>query len=176
MKRQTKKDKELLLLRMNDFHHAIRDYDVEKMTNEFLERCERLLNISKDGLLEQIELVRAENHSPLGMEMYFSLARFLLWNEQRKAIIDDAVRTFEAKKIRSKGGRSRAAPFDKLKEETIRLYEAGQWDSVPLAAAEITPKIVQMSKTIGGQPLFPSTGKPLAWIRAHNRNKTRQNE
>lgn len=64
------------------------------------------------------------------------------------------------------GGLGRTAKLEALEVETIRLYKAGTWRSAPLAAENITPLIVEMSKN-GNGDLLPSTGKPLAWIRAH---------
>ena len=54
----------------------------------------------------------------------------------------------------------------KLEEETIRLYKSGSWRSAPLAAQEITPKVVEHSKGGRGE-LMQSTTKPLEWIRAY---------
>jgi len=71
-------------------------------------------------------------------------------------------------RVAKKGGAARSAQFKKLEAETIRLYELGSWKSAPFAAAEITPKIVEFSRTVGGG-LGPTTTKPLEWIRKHNR-------
>jgi hypothetical protein len=68
------------------------------------------------------------------------------------------------------GAAIRAAKFKILETETIRLYEAGKWESAPAAALEITPKIVAMSKN-GNGDLMATTTKPLEWIRAHNKRK-----
>lgn len=80
----------------------------------------------------------------------------------------------QAKEARSEKAKNaaevRAEKFKSLEAETIRLYESGKWASVPLAAAEITPKIVAMSRNRNGD-LLPSTTKPLEWIRAHNKKK-----
>jgi hypothetical protein len=72
------------------------------------------------------------------------------------------------KEIAGKGGLGRKRKFDVLEEETIRIYEAGKskWTSLPIAAQDITPIIVAMSKD-GNGDLLPSTTKPLEWIRAH---------
>lgn len=66
------------------------------------------------------------------------------------------------------GGAARSAQFLALEEETIRLFKAGKWTSVPKAALEITPKIVAMSKKGNGE-LSDATTKPLEWIRKYNR-------
>lgn len=67
------------------------------------------------------------------------------------------------------GGLTRATKFKRLEEETIRLYLEGKWKSDPLAAEEITPKIVLMSKD-GNGDLLPSTTKPLQWIRKYKKS------
>ena len=71
--------------------------------------------------------------------------------------------------LASKGGNGRATKYDQLKKETIRLYELGEWKSVPLAAHEITPKIVALSKN-GNGDLFSTTTKPLEWIREYRKS------
>ena len=77
----------------------------------------------------------------------------------------DALR---ARKIAKTGGAGRAAKFKPLEDETIRLYLAKKWKSVPDAAFEITPIIVAMSK--GGKgDLVKATTKPLEWIRSYNK-------
>lgn len=68
------------------------------------------------------------------------------------------------------GGAGRSAKLKVLEAETIRLYEAGKWDSVPLAAQAITPAVVEFSKK-NGPKLLPSTAKPIEWIRDHLRSK-----
>jgi hypothetical protein len=75
-----------------------------------------------------------------------------------------------ARKIATTGGAGRAAKFKPLEDETIRLYLAKEWKSVPDAALEITPIIVAMSKR-GNGDLVDATTKPLEWIRAYNRAK-----
>lgn len=75
-----------------------------------------------------------------------------------------------ARTIATTGGAGRAAKFRPLEEETIRLYLAKEWKSVPDAALEITPIIVAMSKR-GNGDLVDATTKPLEWIRAYNRAK-----
>lgn len=72
-----------------------------------------------------------------------------------------------ARKIAMAGGAARTAIFKLLEDETIRLYLAKKWKSVPDAALEITPLIVEMSKR-GNGDLVKSTTKPLEWIRAYN--------
>ena len=67
------------------------------------------------------------------------------------------------------GGAGRSAKLKVLEAETIRLYEAGKWDSTPLAAQEIAPLIVAFSAKEGPR-LMPSTTKPLEWIRAYLNN------
>lgn len=73
-----------------------------------------------------------------------------------------------ARLIAAEGGEARAKKYKALEEETIRLYLAGTWKSVPSAAHEITPKIVALSKN-GNGDLLPTTTKPLEWIRAYKR-------
>lgn len=80
------------------------------------------------------------------------------------------IEKYRAKKLAKTGGDARAGAFDKLEQETIRLYREGNWRSVPEAALEITPKIVKMSRN-GNGDLAPTTTKPLAWIRAFKRQK-----
>jgi hypothetical protein len=79
-------------------------------------------------------------------------------------------RRANAKKVAASGGAAKAAKFDVLRKETIRLYKAGTWnDGVPAAAEEIKPQIVEFSKKHGPQ-LKPGTNKPLQWIRAYNKS------
>lgn len=66
------------------------------------------------------------------------------------------------------GGASRSSKLKALEEATIKMYTEGQWDSVPLAAQEITPKIVALSKK-NGPNLLPTTTKPIEWIRAYKK-------
>lgn len=68
------------------------------------------------------------------------------------------------------GGAGRSVKLKILQAETIRLYEAGKWDSTPLAAQEIAPAIVALSAKEGPK-LMPSTTKPLEWIRSHLKSK-----
>lgn len=71
-------------------------------------------------------------------------------------------------KVARSGGAGKSAKLDALRAETIRLYSAGKWNSVPLAAQDITPEIVALSIKNGPQ-LAPTTTKPLEWIRAHKK-------
>jgi len=73
-----------------------------------------------------------------------------------------------SKNIAKKGGDARSSKFQLLQSETIKLYKMGTWKSVPIAAQEITPKIVALSKDSNGD-LLPSTTKPLEWIREHKK-------
>ena len=72
-----------------------------------------------------------------------------------------------------KGGDGKAAKYEALEAETIRLYLEGNWSSVPVASLEITPKIVALSKTLGVN-LFASSTKPLEWIRAYKKAKKKE--
>ena len=74
------------------------------------------------------------------------------------------------KDIARKGGLGRAAKYDRLREETIRLYESQTWKNAATAALAITPQIVEMSRN-GNGDLAPTTTKPLAWIREYIRMK-----
>lgn len=70
------------------------------------------------------------------------------------------------KVVAKAGGDGRAEKFKALEIETIKLYQEGSWATVPLAAQEITPKIVAMSE----RALAPTTNKPLEWIRAYRKS------
>lgn len=74
------------------------------------------------------------------------------------------------KEIARKGGLGRAAKYDRLREQTIRLYERQTWKNAATAALAITPQIVEMSRN-GNGDLAPTTSKPLAWIREYIRMK-----
>ncbi|HEY0489314.1 MAG TPA: hypothetical protein VGD30_07380 [Telluria sp.] len=82
----------------------------------------------------------------------------------------EAANARRARAISTKGGEGRAAKFKRLEDETIRLYLAKKWTSVPDAALEITPIIVAMSKK-GNGDLANTTTKPLEWIRAYKKAK-----
>lgn len=72
----------------------------------------------------------------------------------------------QSTKIAEAGGNGRALKFKSLQAATIELYKAGNWPSIPLAALEITPKIIALSKKGNGE-LVPTTTKPIQWIRAY---------
>lgn len=76
----------------------------------------------------------------------------------------------QAKHTARLGGLGKAAKLKALQDATIALYEAGTWPSVPLAAIDITPVVVEMSKN-GNGDLAPTTNKPLQWIREYNNAK-----
>lgn len=75
-----------------------------------------------------------------------------------------------AKKVAASGGAGRSVKLEALKSETIRLYEEGSWATLPLAAADIRPKIIELSKK-NGPVLSATTNKPLEWLRAHKKSK-----
>lgn len=76
---------------------------------------------------------------------------------------DCIIQSYKSSIARS-GGEGRSAKLKILEKETIRLYLAGSWKSVPLAAQEITPLIVTFSSK-GNGDLAATTTKPLEWIR-----------
>ncbi|NHZ62636.1 hypothetical protein [Massilia genomosp. 1] len=76
---------------------------------------------------------------------------------------DCIIQSYKSSVARS-GGEGRSAKLKILEKETIRLYLAGAWKSVPLAAQEITPQIVKFSSK-GNGDLAATTTKPLEWIR-----------
>ena len=83
------------------------------------------------------------------------------------AVIDNQSARMRAAEIARSGGEGRAAKYQALEAETIRLYLEKEWKA-PAAAKEITPKIVALSKG-GAGDLAPTTQKPLEWIRAYIR-------
>lgn len=85
---------------------------------------------------------------------------------------DDGVRS-RIQRVSGGGGKAKANPMDKLRAETIRLYEAGSWTSARKAAHDITPDIFKMSRGKGNGNLSETTQKPLEWIRDHIRDHKR---
>jgi hypothetical protein len=117
----------------------------------------KALDFLSDAMAAKFLFTQGEMH----IESFYAL------EDKRKIITSLEQRP---SKIAKNAGDARGAKFKLLEDETIRLYKAGKWDSVPLAAEEITPKIVTMSKK-GRGDLRPSTTKPLEWIRAYNKKK-----
>jgi hypothetical protein len=104
----------------------------------------------------------------LGVAIEHSHPTFL--EHSLEIVSADALKSRDSQRA-ANAGKGRAAKFKLLEDETIRLYKEGikRWPTgkshVPTAALEITPKIVAFSKGICD--LFPTTTKPLEWIRAH---------
>lgn len=89
---------------------------------------------------------------------------------EKVVALSNKVHKKKSQSIAKIGGDTRSSKFKKLQSETIRLYKLGTWKSVPIAAQEITPSIVEFSKK-GNGDLLPSTKKPLEWIREYERAK-----
>ena len=111
---------------------------------------EKVLDLISDAMAAKFLFTQGQMH----LENFFTL------KDDRKQI---------AKKVAASGGAGRAAKLEVLKNKTIELYKKGSWDSAPLAAEEIRPKIVQLSKE-NGTVLAATTNKPLEWIRAYNKS------
>lgn len=131
--------------------------------------------------LKEMKERRSQTDSIIPIELYMkkedvTLNAYVRKDAKKSAETGRIVSTllFEQHEIEKyqakKGGDARANLFDKLEEETIRLYVEGNWKSAPEAALEITPLIVQMLKN-GNGDLAPTTTKPLAWIRAYKRQE-----
>lgn len=114
------------------------------------EGLEKVLDLISDAMAAKFLFTQGQMH----LEHFFTL------KNDRKDI---------AKKVAASGGAARAAKIQALKDKTIELYKAGSWSSVPLAAEEIRPKIVQLSKE-NGTVLAPTTTKPLEWIRKYRKS------
>jgi hypothetical protein len=111
--------------------------------------------IKKDGFTKEIvnRLLKAN--------------KFLVLSNASDERIRSAQSERNEKKFRAKsGGDAKAAKFKTLEDETVRMYLSGTEKSAPAAALIITPQIVAMSK-YGNGDLYPTTSKPLEWIRAY---------
>ena len=161
---------------------------INSYTEDFLSHLPMPDHLAR--IREQINEVREHNYDALFLEMYFAVLHVqhqdaLLAIKKLKEVMKHdellieicaeenrlahLIIEFDAKKpseIAKKGGIGRAAKFKKLEAETIKLYNAGNWKSLPEAALAITPKIVALSKNCNGD-LSPTTTKPLEWIRAY---------
>jgi len=168
------------------------DEFINKITEEFLSGG--MAKYDVDRVREKIKKLRQENHCALFLEMHFAVISILLEDsiEASKRLmasmeLDELVTDCHVEEARllnliigyldgkpvelaKSGGAGRSAKFKMLEAETIRLYELGKWKSVPIAAQEITPKIVALSKN-GNGDLLPSTTKPLEWIRAFKKSQ-----
>ena len=89
---------------------------------------------------------------------------------EKVVALSNKVHKKKSQSIAKSGGDARSEKYKPLREETIRLFENGTWASVPLAAMDITPNIVALSKNGNGH-LGPTTTKPLEWIREHKKLK-----
>lgn len=164
------------------------DEFIEKITEQFLSSMGEPDRVSR--IRAEIVQVRAENYDAIFLEMLFALknvmhedavrgVQMLLettelddilnkCHDEERRLADLIINYLEKKPsvVAKAGGDGRAAKFKRLEAETISLYKAGTWASVPDAALTITPIIVKMSSR-GNGDLKPSTTKPLEWIRAH---------
>lgn len=165
---------------------------IEKLTEEFL--TGGLAGDNVERVRSKIKEVRMKNHHPIFLEMQY--AALLVRHEDTHTAIhklqevidlDEQVYDLASKELRladlqieffslrassiaQKGGMGRSAKYKILEEETIRLYKGGTWKSVPQAAAEITPQIVNLSRN-GNGDLMSTTTKPLEWIRSYVKSK-----
>jgi hypothetical protein len=161
---------------------------VDRLTEDFLSGP--LAQYDRQRIAKKIIEVRKADHCPIFLEMLHAVYLVQLedaikcireWGEISK--LDDLVNecyeeeakisnvhiAYLANKPRlvaKTGGDARSALFKALEVETIRLYKLGKWMSLPLAALEITPKIVAFSRH-GKGDLAETTNKPLEWLRKY---------
>lgn len=123
---------------------------------------ENSINAYSGKLLELAEVVDADSLIQKFCDIELELSA------EKLRINNAKIKELEGKpsKIAGYGGKGRATKFKALELGTIKLYQAGKWTSTPLAAQEITPKIVALSSD-GKGALMASTTKPLQWIRTH---------
>lgn len=168
------------------------DEFINKLTEEFLSGG--MANYDVDRVREKIKKLRQENHCAIFLEMQFAVVSILLEDSieaskklrasmeldelvinchvEEARLLDSIIEYLDKKPVElaKSGGAGRSAKFKILEAETVRLYELGNWKSVPIAAQEITPKIIALSKN-GNGDLLSSTTKPLEWIRAFRKSK-----
>ncbi len=166
------------------FFEILHEEDVEKVKEEF----HAIHNRKHDPLILELMLAKSQVDLKTTFQHW---EQFISSNEQVDLLMIEATKlehdgtdkilehliqkveklTQKPKDIARKGGLGRAAKYDRLKEETIRLYENQTWKNAATAALAITPQIVEMSRN-GNGDLAPTTSKPLAWIREYIRMKT----
>jgi hypothetical protein len=168
------------------------DEFINELTEEFLSGG--MANYDVDRVREKIKKLRQENHCAIFLEMHFAVISILLEDSieaskrlrasmeldefvidchvEEARLLDLIIGYLDRKPVElaKAGGAGRSAKFKILETETVRLYELGNWKSIPIAAQEITPRIVALSKDSNGD-LLPSTTKPLEWIRAFRKSQ-----
>lgn len=161
---------------------------VDKFTEDFLSGP--LAQYDRQRIAKKIIEVREADYCPIFLEMLHAVYLVQLedaikcirgWGEISQ--LDDVVNecyeeeakmfnmqiahlTNKPRLVAKTGGDARSALFKALEVETIRLYKLGKWRSLPLAARDITPKIVALSRH-GNGDLVETTNKPLEWLRKY---------
>jgi hypothetical protein len=143
------------LLKLLAVHIAM--YEETRKLNEELWEVNRKNSLDFDNV--RLDVARQNAERQIQFDEIVKIRRTVLSNAFLAGI--KKAKTTQAKK----GGDGKSAKLKRLEVETIRMYEAGTWDSAPKAALEITPTIVKISRG-GNGDLSPTTTKPLQWIRA----------
>jgi hypothetical protein len=130
----------------------------------FLEMMHAVILITLEDALEGFK--KYENCLEISDQRIELADQMVLIGNRHIALAEQQITSSEekTKDDRRKGGKGRSIKLKRSEIETIRLYKLGTWDSIPLAATELTPIVVKFSKNGNGN-LSPSTTKPLKWIR-----------